>query len=236
MKKSLSRKQVVIIASVLVVFLLGAYAFWIKEGNYFFDPYNGLVTSIDVQMDEATRALVQQRVATAEASLAAQEESGTEIDTALYVTIAENEKMLGDLVSSRLMYETYLRTNDSSYLVWNSYAKLLELMKDFPAAEDAFKKSLSIVAIEGSYQDYAEFLRTHYPDRIADEKAILDEAFVSFHQTPWLMIALGDWFFKTGECDQGKAHYDVAVSLSPDNAASIERDQAEKLEVCKQPR
>ena len=235
MINQISRKHTVIGISILVVLVLagyGLYTQWPRLTN----PYYGLTTHIDVQMDDATRTLIQQRIATAEASLAAQEKSGGEIDEKLYLTIAENEKMLGDLVASRKMYDKSISLNDKAYVVWNSYAKLLEMMKDLPAAETAFKKAIDLLKIEGNYRDYVEFLQQHYPDRRTEIKALLDEAFTAFGQTPWTMVALGDWFFETGECDQGKAHYDVAKTLSPADAENLGKDQQEKLTVCETPR
>lgn len=235
MIKQFSRKQLVIAASILVVLVLGGYGLY-TQWPRLTDPYFGLTTSMDVQMEDSTRTLIRQRIATAEASLAAQEKAGGEIDTKLYLTIAENQKMLGDLVASRKMYEKSLALNDKAYVVWNSYAKLLELMKDFPNAEIAFKKALDLLKIEGNYRDYVEFLQLHYPDRRTEAKALLDEAFVAFGQTPWTMVALGNWFFETGECDQGKAHYDVARTLSPGDAVNLTKDQQEKFVICETPR
>lgn len=236
MMKRFSRKQVVLAVSILVVLLAAGYVFWQKEGARFTDPYYGLVTTIDVQMEDSTRTLLQQRLATAQASLASQEATGTDIDTQLYLVIAENNKMLGDLVASREMYEKYLELVPTSYVAWNSYAALLELMTDFPKAEEGYKKSLELLKTEEYYRDYVEFLKLHYPERRAERKAILDAAYTDLLQTQWTMIALGDWFFETGDCDQGKAHYDVAIALSSEDAVNLKRDQQEKLVVCEQPR
>ena len=236
MIKRFSRKQVVVGVSILVVLLAAGYMFWQKEGRRFTDPYYGLVTSIDVQMEDSTRTLLRQRLATAEASLVAQESAGGEIDKQLYLVIAENEKMLGDLVASREMYETYLDLMPTSYVAWNSYAALLELMKDYPNAEAGYKKSLDLLKTEEYYRSYIEFLKLHYPDRRDDVKALLDDAYKTLLQTPWTMTALGDWFFETGDCDQGKAHYDVAIALSPEDSVNLKKDQQELLNICEQPR
>ena len=230
-----SRKQIVLGVSILVLLGLATYGLWQKEGKRFFDPYYGLVTSLNVQMDDSTRVLIQQKLATAQASLAAQQ-SGTDVDTQLYLVIAENEKLLGDLIASRQMYETYLGAIPTSYAGWNSYAKLLELMKDLPNAEIAHKKTIEVLAVEEYYRDYVDFLQANYPDRRADVKVLLDESYTKFLQTPWTMFALGDWYFETGDCSQGKAHYDVAIALSPSDAVNLKKDQQEKLAECEQPR
>ena len=217
--KRFSRKQVVIGVSILVVLLAAGYVFWQKEGRRFTDPYYGLVTSITVQMEDSTRTLIQQRLALAQASLSAQNASGEEVDTQLYLVIAENEKMLGDLVASREMYEMYLDLMPTSYVAWNSYTRALELLKT-----------------EEYYRDYVEFLKLYYPERRDDIKSLLDDAYENVQQTPWTMTALGDWFFETGDCDQGKAHYDVAIALSPEDSVNLKKDQQELLNICEQPR
>lgn len=234
--KRFSRKQVVLGLSILVVLCVAGYVFWQKEGRKLVDPYYGLVTSIDVQMEDSTRVLLQQRLATAQASLSSQISSGADVDEQLYLVIAENEKMLGDLVASRQMYETYLDAMPNSYVAWNSYASLLEMMKDYPAAETGYKKSVELLKTEEYYRDYVDFLQAHYPDRRDDVKAVLDDAYKNLLQTQWTMTALGDWFFQTGDCDQGKAHYDVAISIAPQNAATLKKDQQEKLATCEAPR
>lgn len=234
--KRFSRKQVVIGVSILVVLLAAGYVFWQKEGRRFTDPNYGLVTSIAVQMEDSTRTLLQQRLATAQASLATQKSTGADIDKQLYLVIAENEKMLGDLVASREMYEAYLDLVPTSYVAWNSYAALLELMRDYSNAERGYKKTLEILKTEEYFRSYVEFLKLHYPDRRDDVKALLDDAYKTLLQTPWTMIALGDWFFETGDCDQGKAHYDVAIALSPEDSVNLKKDQQELLSVCEQPR
>ncbi len=235
MMNRFSRKQIALGVSILVLLALGAYGLW-RVWPQLTDPYYGLVTSIDVQMEDSTRVLLQQRLATAQASLASQVSSGAEVDNQLYLVIAENEKMLGDLVASRKTYEKYLALMPTSYVAWNSYAALLELMTDYPNAEAGYKKSLDLLKTEEYYRDYVEFLKLHYPDRRNDVKAVLDDAYKNLLQTPWTMTALGDWFFETGDCDQGKAHYDVAISLSPDDAAVLKQEQQDKLATCEAPR
>ncbi|MEK7632538.1 MAG: hypothetical protein AAB473_01985 [Patescibacteria group bacterium] len=236
MMNRFTRKQVVLGVSILVVLLVAGYVFWQKEGRKLVDPYYGLVTSIDVQMEDSTRVLLQQRLATAQASLSSQISSGADVDKQLYLVIAENEKMLGDLVASRKMYETYLDVMPTSYVAWNSYAVLLEMMKDYPMAETGYKKSLELLKTEEYYRDYVEFLKLHYPDRRDDVKVLLDDAYKNLLQTPWTMTALGDWFFETGDCDQGKAHYDVAISITSQDTATLKQDQQEKLATCEAPR
>ncbi len=234
MMNRFSRKQMVIGASILVLFGLTGYGLW-QAWPRLTDPYYGLTKTITVQMDDATRVLIQQKLATAQASLAAQQ-SGTDVDTQLYLVIAENEKMLGDLIASREMYEIYLEAKPTSYTGWNSYAKLLEMMKDLPNAEFAHKKTIELLAAEEYYRDYVEFLQANFPDRRAEVKVLLDESYTKFLQTPWTMVALGDWYFETGDCFQGDAHYDVAIALTPENAVNLKKDQQEKLEICEQPR
>ena len=230
-----SRKQIAIGSFVLILLFISGYALWQKEGKRFTDPYYGLTTHLEVQMDDATRTLLKQRLATAQASLAAQQK-GSDVDTQLYLVIAEHHKILGDLVASREAYETYLAIMPNSYVAWNAYADVLELMNDLPKAEEAFKMSLSLLKTEEYYRDYVEFLQRHFPERRAEVKVLLDEAYVNLKQTPWIMIALGNWFFETGDCDQGKAHYDVVIALSPGDTVALKRDQKEKLAVCEQPR
>lgn len=228
-----SRKQVVIVLSLLAVLFAGGHGVWQKYGERLTNPYYGLNTYFEVQMDEATRVLIQQRLATAQASLAAQQQNGEDVDTQLYLVIAEQHKMLGDLVASRETYEAYLDRVSTSHVAWNAYAKILDLMNDVSASETAYAKTLSVFHGEEYYRDYVGFLQRRFPERRADVKVLLDEAYTRFGQTLWTMTALGDWYFDAKDCTQGKAHYDVAIALSDDDA-TLRRDVQELLEACEQ--
>ncbi len=230
-RMKLTRKQGVLVISGVVVLLVAAYGLW-QFWPRLTNPYYGLTTTITVQMDDATRALVMQKIATAEASIAAAEQSGADVDELLYFVIAENKYLLGDLVASREMYEKVLDQSSNSYVAWNAYANVLVMMKDFEPAEGAFKQALSLMHSEEYYRDYIEFLQTYYPERTTEVKTLLDEAYAKFGQTPWTMISLGNWYFADGKCDQGKAHYSVAATLAPETGDAIEQERDERYDAC----
>ncbi|MEK9155445.1 MAG: hypothetical protein AAB839_02235 [Patescibacteria group bacterium] len=227
-----TRKQTVLLVSGAILLLLGAYGLW-RVWPRLTNPYYGLTTSIDVQMDEATRILVQQKIDTAQASLLAAEQAGQKPDDQLYLVIAENQYLLGDLIASRKTYEIILDRNPISYVAWNSYGSLLETMNDLVPAENAYRQAIALMPTEEYYRDYVDFLMTHYPDRRADIKATLDEAYQTLGQTTWTMILLGVWYFNEGDCDQGKSHYLVAKGISPENSEAIQKELNEKFTVCK---
>lgn len=195
------------------------------------NPYAGLKTTLDVQMEESTRLLVQQKLETAKASIAASEKAGEEVDMNLYLTIAEQYHILGDLIASREAYETYLSFNPASYVGWNSYASILEIMGDYEAAGPAFEKAIEGLKAQEFFRDYAEFLAAHYPEKEAEYKAVLDSAFEHLGQTSWTMQVLGDWYFAHNDCVLGRDHYEVAEDLEPDNA-NIPLDAEEKYDEC----
>lgn len=229
-----SRQHVVIAVSVVVVLLLAGFGIW-KAFPRLFDKYAGLKLTMEVQMDEATRTLLEGRIATTQAALDASQKSGDKFEMNSYLVIAENEYMLGDLVKSREAYETYLKLNPISYVAHNAYATVLEAMGDYVLAESEFKAAVEGSATEEYFRDYAGFLAAHYPERSDDYKAVIDDAYAALGQTVWTMLTLGDWDFAHGDCDQGVQHYLVAKTLvkdSPTLASQIAGDAAEKYADC----
>jgi tetratricopeptide (TPR) repeat protein len=197
------------------------------------DPYYGLVKTDNVQMEEETRILIQQRIATAKASLEAAESAGEKVDMQLHLIIAEHERLLGDLVASRESYEAYLALNAVSHVAWNAYAQLLDLMNDDEKAEEGFKKAIELLPSEEYYRDYAEYLAREYPEREVEYKAVIDQAYEALGQTTWTMLALGDWYFAQNNCVLGRDHYEVAQTLNPQDT-QLALELQEKYDACKQ--
>jgi tetratricopeptide (TPR) repeat protein len=216
-----TRKQIALVISGVVGLGLLGYGI-VRIFPRITDPYAGLVTTMDVQMDDATRNLVRQRLATAKASIEASIKAGEKVDMGLYQAIAEQYLLLGDLASSREAYEVYLEKNPISYTGWNAYGDVLEYMKDYDHAGIAYRKALEYAQTEELYRDYAELLQRYFPEKKTEYKAVLDDAFAHIGQTLWTMTALGDWYFAEGDCALGRDHYDVAHTLAPDNTAIVE--------------
>lgn len=229
-----TRNHVVIAVSVVVALLLAGFGIW-KGFPQLLDKYSGLKLTMDVQMDDATRTLLEGRVAITQAALEASMKNGDKIQMSSYLVIAESHYILGDLVKSREAYETYLKLNPISYVAHNAYATVLEMMGDYDAAEPEFKTAISLSPSEEYYRDYAEFLAAHYPERTQDYKRVIDDAYTALGQTTWTMLTLGDWDFAHGDCDQGVRHYAVAKTLVKDSlelGAQIAADSAEKYAAC----
>ncbi|MFA6017630.1 MAG: hypothetical protein WCT28_03040 [Patescibacteria group bacterium] len=227
----ITRKQTVLSISIVVICVLVGYGVWLVSPRWF-NPYYGMKTTIEVQMDDATRTLVQQRLAMAKSSIVASEKAGEKVDMNSYLVIAEHEHMLGDLVASRKAYETYLDLNPVSYVAWNAYASLLETMGDIENAGVAYQRAISELKTEEEYyRDYAEYLAENYPEHEDWYKQVLDDAFENIGQTPWTMVALGDWFFEHHDCELGHDHYSVAKTLAPESE-SIAVDAKEKYAAC----
>jgi tetratricopeptide (TPR) repeat protein len=226
----ITRKQAVVGVSLVAVFALLAVGA-VQMFPRLIDPYAGMKTTLEVQMDDATRLLVQQKIETAKASIAASEKAGEEVDMNLYLSLAEQYHILGDLVASREAYETYLDLNPASYVAWNAYGTILEIMGDYEKAGPAFAKAVEILKTQEFFRDYAEFLAAHYPEKETEYKAVIDQAYEELGQTPWTMQVLGDWYFAHNDCVLGRDHYEVAQALDPENT-NITLDAEEKYEEC----
>lgn len=226
----ITRKQAVLgvsLVAVLALLAVGAVQMFPR----LIDPYAGMKTTLEVQMDDATRLLVQQKLETARASIAAAQQAGEEFDMNLYLAIAEQQHILGDLIASREAYEAYLELNPASYVAWNAYGTILEIMGDYEKAGPAFEKAIDGLKAQEFFRDYAEFLAAHYPEKETEYKAVIDQAYEALGQTPWTMQVLGNWYFAHNDCVLGRDHYEVAQALDPDNT-NITLDAEEKYDAC----
>lgn len=210
----------------VVIVVMASYGFWLAGLPV--NPYKGLVTTIEVDLEEATREYFEQRMTTTLAAIEATEDAGGDIDLNLYLSAASDAYSLGDLVTAREQLEKQLAVNSINYVAWNNYALVLEDMQDWEAAEAAFIKTIEVgQGVAKYYEDYADFLLDHFPERRDDLKTVYEEDLLRRGQTVWNMTGLGDWYVAEGECDKAVDHYEVAVVLLPDNQAL--KDDLESL-------
>jgi tetratricopeptide (TPR) repeat protein len=214
----LSRQQIIGIIVAGVIAALGGYGLWLATHTN--DPYKGLVLERPIEIDEATREYLEQRLATTLAAIAAAEKAGTEVELNLYLSASSDAYMLGDLVTAREMLENQIAGNPINYVGWNNYALVLVAMEDYDGAEDAFVKTLEIeTGVEKYYHDYAEFLLNVRPEKRDQLKALYEDDLARRGQTVWNMTGLGDWYAVANECVKAVDHYEVAVVLDPKTQA-----------------
>lgn len=201
--------------AVIVVLAVGGYFMWQKQAN----PYDGLVLWRETQIDDATRELLTQRIATTQAAIAAQEAVDGEADLELYLSLANDAYMLGDLVMTRESLEDVLNQNTLLPASWNTYATVLERMGDLDLAEQAYLEAIEISPAGEYYMDYALFLQEHRPERDEDVRLTLEHAVATVGQRTEFMVALAEWYLAHDECEKAIDHYKVAVTLAPTNTA-----------------
>lgn len=224
---TLSRKQLVGLVVGAIIVVVGGYGIWLLTNPA--DPYKGLVTERPIELDESTREYFEQRLATTMAAIEAAESRGEEVDLNLYLSAASDAHSLGHLATAREMLEKQLAGNPINYVAWNNYALVLEAMEDYENADEAYRKTIEIQAgVPKYYEDYADFLLEHYPERRDELKALYEDDLARRDQTVWNMTGLGDWYAEGGECDKAVDHYEVAVVLDPENQAL--KDDMERLE------
>lgn len=215
---TLSRKQVIGLLVSVVVLAVASYGIWLISAST--DPYKGLVTQREVHIDEATREYFAQRLATTLASIEATERAGQDVDPDMYLSAASDAYSIGDLVTAREMLEKQLAVNSLNYVAWNNYSLVLEAMEDYEDADVAYQKTIELEhGIPKYYEDYANFLMAHYPERREELKALYEDDLARRGQTVWNMTGLGNWYAAAGECDKAIDHYEVALVLLPNNQA-----------------
>ncbi len=197
-------------------------------------PNAGLTLWRETQMDDATRSLFSQRLATTQAAIAAKQSAGEVIETDLYASLAFDAYVLGDLAVARAAYEHMLNENSLYSVAWNEYAKVLDDMGDYQGAESAFLQAIETGKLEQYYISYVEFLQHRFPERDEAVKIVLEQGVIAVGQKQLLMVHLGDWYAEHGDCDRAIAHFNVAKTLNPAAKESIEQKIAEAREICAQ--
>lgn len=201
--------------AVAAVLAVGGYLLFQKNA----DPYAGLTLWRETQIDDATRVLLEQRVATTRASIASQQTGESTEMTGLYLALANDTYILGDLVSAREALEEVLNRNPLMHVAWNSYGNVLARMEDIVPAENAYLQAIEISPSADYYLGYVRFLQKYYPERDSEVLTVLEHGVSLVGQQPELMVALAEWHAKQGNCDKAISHYKVAVTLAPENTA-----------------
>lgn len=228
-----SREQYIFSAAALAMLIalgIGAYSFINR------DPYEGLVTHIEVQSDEGIRTLAEQRIATAQASLQAAEDAEQEIDPDMYNAIASDALILGDLVLARESLELSLTYNSLNGTTWSSYAYTLLMMQDYENAKNAYLRAVEITPMEATYRDAIRILTQQFPDEKTKVKDLYEDSVDLLGQKMFNMLGLANWYADAGDCDRSEDHFDVAKDLatSDEIRQQVVDEEAAALLVCKE--
>jgi tetratricopeptide (TPR) repeat protein len=229
---NLSREQGIFAASILALLLalgMGGYL-WMNQ-----DPYEGLVTHLEVQSEEGVRTLAQQRIATAQASLQATKDAGQEIDPNMYSAIASDALLVGDLVLARESLEALLAENSLNSATWSSYGYTLLLMQDYENAKTAYLRAVELTPMEATYRDAIRILTQQFPEEREKVKELYEDSVDLLGQKMFNMLGLANWYADAGDCDRAESHFDVAKDLSTTDEIRQQVVDEEKaaLLVCK---
>lgn len=192
--------------------------------------YAGLTLDREIEIDETTRTILKQRIATTRAAIDANlREKGDDFDWDLYLILAGDANLLGDMVLERETYEEFLEVNPIHYIGWNNYANVLRDMGDDTKAEEMYRKALELHQGEEFYRDLIDQIEnTSNGERDDEVLAILKEGVVEVGQSAWFMVVIAQWYMAHDDCQQAFEHYDVAETLIPQNEGLIlEIEEAE---------
>jgi tetratricopeptide (TPR) repeat protein len=193
-----------------------------------------LVEHLEIELDPAIRQTFAQRIEVTKAALSAQEKSGERVEMALYINLASDYVMIGELHEGADVYKHYLTDiNQIDYTAWNNYADVAEQMGDYLVAEQAYLKAIELLPdYEEYHRDYVEFLKNHFSGtRGQNIREALEDSVTRAGQSAWSMVNLAEWYLADGDCDEALAHYKVALQLSPDNTA-LQDEIAEAKDTC----
>ncbi len=194
-----------------------------------------LIDQLEVEMDPAIRQTFVQRIELTKAALAAQEASGNQAETTLYINLASDYVMIGNLKEAADVYAHYTsEVNQIDYTAWNNYADVAEQRGDFLVAEQAYLKAIELLPdYEEYHRDYVTFLQAHFSGtRGQDIKEALEDSITRAGQSGWSLVNLAQWYLADGDCTEALAHYKVALQITPDNTA-LQDEIAEAKDQCK---
>ncbi len=202
--------------ALVAILVVGGYLVIHKAAN----PYAGLTLWRPTQIDDATKTTLTQRIATTEASISSKPSDTPTVEmTNLYLSVANDSYVLGDLVTARVYLEKALNNNSLMDSAWNMYGDVLDHMGDRVKAEDAYKQAIQISPSTKYYMDYFRFLHADSPARDQDALNDLLQGVSVLGQNTDFMVALAEYYADHGDCAESLAHYKVAVTLAPDNKA-----------------
>lgn len=227
------RQKIAFIAAsvvLLAILVIGGYLLFHKSVS----NNANLTLWRETQIDDATKTTLTQRIATTIASIQAKPSDTPVVDmTNLYLSVANDTYVLGDLATCREYLEKALNQNSLMDSAWSMYGDVLSQMGDRVKAEDAFKQAIQISPMIKYYMDYAAFLQKDSPARDADRLADLEAGVAVLGQSTDFMVALAEYYNDHGDCAQSLAHYKVAITLAPNNQA-IKDDMAMVKSTCVQ--
>lgn len=214
---------------VAAVVVFGCIRFWSAIQN----PYAGLTLVRETSMPEETRLLLEQRIATTEASIAATEAAGDVVTVELYESLAYDNYVLGNLKTARENYERVINELPGFYVAWNSYGNVLDAMADYTTAEMAYRQALTLAPdFEEYYVDLARLLSTRFTGRDEEVRDILEQGVDVLGQQQSLMNALAEWYVAHGDCERAIAHYKVIAQSNPAVVESVEAKIAAARVAC----
>ena len=220
---------------VLMLGVLGISAY-IKFQDKHKNLYEGFITTLEVQTDESTRTLARQRIATAQAAIAASEAAGEDILPDLYNAISGDALILGDLILARESLEESLTLNSLNSATWSSYGYVLVSMHDYALAKTAYLRAVELSPREETYRDAIRLLEQQFPEDKAIIKALYDDSVTTLGQKMFNMLGLANWYAEAGECDNAKAHFSVAEDLATTDTIKdqVVSERKEVLSECKE--
>lgn len=131
-----------------------------------------------------------------------------------WLDLGSYRKQSGDYEGAWEAWEYAAILAPESYVPWNNLGDLYaNYLKDYPKAEENFKKAVSLKSdyING-YRALYELYRYSYTEKTNLAPQILKDGLVKNHKSTDLMILLAQYYKETGDTTQARSYYTQALN------------------------
>ncbi len=210
------RGYLVLIALIVIV---AVGSFWYQDylkykNEQDIEVESEFITYVDRGIAEEFQPIFDQKIAELEAVI---EEQGADPNIGDLLRLANAYYEVGELAKAKDTYAKILIQNPDDVPALENLGTTLYEMKDYYGAEEAWVAATELAGSEYHIIRLADLIDEHIPEHRDRVGPMLELAIAEIGQTPALLARLGEWYFDQGNYERAVSHYQVAISLAPDD-------------------
>ncbi|HBD05074.1 TPA: hypothetical protein DCZ32_01295 [Candidatus Uhrbacteria bacterium] len=137
---------------------------------------------------------------------------------------------LGELKQAEEWYRKILAVSPNDTPSLENLGQTLSEAGDYIGARDMWIKALELGGQEVYLYNLIDLIKDKIPQDRDKIKPVLDIALKNLGQTAQLMVMFGEWYYDQGDYEKAISHYEVALTLSPNDENIKQRISQIRLE------